>query len=188
MKISMCTLPSRSVGFCACGTIKIWLHTSGNFHSALMKSRGASARSNLASVVVIDLNLWTKITILSVPRRGKDWNYIALMWDYFEQPQSAGRGQATGSRDSFCTRRRRTPLVPARLKSISFLLHFVTLTGRRAEECCVLHHQVSVSTLPSAASCVWVRSGCYIEPEEPSLSVISSFVFSEATWGQFFMS
>lgn len=58
-----------------------------------MKLRGARAESTLASVVVIDLNLWTKITNQSVVRRGKDWNYIALMWDYFEQPQRAAEGR-----------------------------------------------------------------------------------------------
>lgn len=154
-EISICTLPSHSVGFCAGDTIKIWLHISGIFTQFHWSFRGASSESNLASVVVIDLNLWTKITVLSVPRRGKDWNYIALMWDYFEQPQRAaeGRQQVPGTR---LYSAQENPSCPSTSEVFSFLLHFVTLTGRQAEECCALHHQVSVPTLPSAASCIWV--------------------------------
>lgn len=150
---SMCTLPSHSVWFCAVTPLRV-----DSIDQEISLSFNEVERSkcnNLVSVVVIDLNLWTKITILSVPRRGKDWNYIALMWDYFEQPQRAaeGRQQVPGTR---LYSAQENPSCPSTSEVFSFLLHFVTLTGRRAEECCALHHQVSVPTLPSAASCVWV--------------------------------
>lgn len=90
--------------------------------------------------------------------RLKDWNYIALMVDYFELPKRV----AEGRRQVLVTRsylEQENPSRPSTSGAFNFLQlkHFVILTRRGVEECCVPHRQVSVSALPDSSQVCFVR-------------------------------
>lgn len=96
--------------------------------------------------------------------RLKDWNYIALMVDYFELPKRV----AEGRRQVLVTcsyLEQENPFRPSTSAAFNFLLleHFAILTRRGVEECCVPHRQVSVSALPDSSQvclvCICVSLG-----------------------------
>lgn len=84
--------------------------------------------------------------------RLKDWNYIALMVDYFELPKRV----AEGRRQVLVTcsyLEQENPSRPGTSAAFYFLLlkRFVIVTRRGVEECCVPHRQVSVLALPDSS-------------------------------------
>lgn len=105
----------------------------------------------LVYVVVIAPLLWAKSMILSVLVVGKTErlklhrSHGGLFW----APKESGRGQAAGSSDYFVLEQE-NPCGPSTSAALNFLLlqHFVVLTKRGEKECCVPHHQVSVTALP----------------------------------------
>lgn len=122
------------------------------------------------------------------PCRGKDWNYIALMVDYFELPQRV----AEGWRQVLVTRLYLVQENPSRPStSAAFIFFYCSstlrpLTGRGVEECCALHHQVSLSALPTLARCVLsfvstfiLRGGSHHSDKQLSLEYLLSWHLSE---------
>lgn len=120
-----------------------------------------SSWEKLVEETLLPLSMLLSLLCLCEPRarssqslsweRLKDWNYIALMVDYFQLPKRV----AEGRRQVLVTRsylEEENPFRPSTSAAFSFLLLelFAILTRRGVEECCVPLHQVSLSALPGS--------------------------------------
>lgn len=147
---------------CVCRTVFAMLrYENMSKHIIIMKLLNWK---QLVEKVISPLSMLLSLLCLCEPRprssqsweRLKDWNYIALMVDYFELPKRV----AEGSRRQVLVTRlylvQENPSRPSTSGAFNFLQlkRFAILTGRGVEECCALHHQVSVSALPTLARCV----------------------------------
>lgn len=149
MKSPYVPSPSHSLGFCAVTPLRfdtIYQEISLSFNVERSKFREQArlccchwSKSVSQDHRPVSPSSWERLKLHR--------SHVGLFWAATE----SGRGQATGCRDWFVLGAGE-PLLSQHVWSLLFLLHFVTFTVRRAEECCALRHQVSVPTPPPVYS------------------------------------